>query len=89
MIQDLIVEETRKEMIFLGETVLQVITTVDLGSKKLIFIRYGSAERLLVVLEQTDGWHKAVHRHLYVRADRFSFKQSQNRYCAAHMSYHR
>lgn len=37
MIQDLIVEETRKEMIFLGETVLQVVTTVDLGPKKLIF----------------------------------------------------
>lgn len=37
MIQDLIVEETRKEMIFLGETVLQVVTNVDLGPKKLIF----------------------------------------------------
>ena len=46
MIQDLIVEETRKEMIFLGETILQV-RTVSMGSVKVHLtqtFRYGNAE---------------------------------------------
>jgi len=36
MIQDLIVEETRKEMIFLGETILQVIPSLLLPPTRLM-----------------------------------------------------
>ena len=36
MIQDLIVEETRKEMIFLGETILQVVSCLLSPFKRLI-----------------------------------------------------
>lgn len=42
--QDMIVEETRKEMIFLGETVMQVSRTYfhTLGSRLSVTCRYGS-----------------------------------------------
>jgi U4/U6.U5 tri-snRNP-associated protein 2 len=40
MIQDLIVEEVRKEMIFLGETVLQVRRHLHLHSRHQLTLRY-------------------------------------------------
>ena len=39
MIQDLIVEETRKEMIFLGETILQVLSFSFIFPKKLTLLQ--------------------------------------------------
>ena len=45
-IQDLIVEETRKEMIFLGETILQVrVFRFNHDSSSHIFLRSGNVER--------------------------------------------
>lgn len=51
MIQDLIVEETRKEMIFLGETILQVrIPHVDETNKLCLIriLRSGNAEIIIL-----------------------------------------
>lgn len=49
-IQDLIVEETRKEMIFLGETVLQVghfpMPFCDVLIGSLYFCRFGNGDRV-------------------------------------------
>ena len=53
-IQDLIVEEIRKEMIFLGETVIQVSRlTIYLLAVCNLYCRYGS---VVQNHQQTTGW---------------------------------
>jgi hypothetical protein len=53
-IQDLIVEEIRKEMIFLGETILQVSTATSFGPYTDVPCRYGSVERYLPTRDLSD-----------------------------------
>ena len=55
MIQDLIVEETRKEMIFLGETILQVLSFSFILPKKLnvTLTDLGTSDRSTMTMTMT------------------------------------
>lgn len=69
MIQDLIVEETRKEMIFLGETIIQVIiffVAFQINLKPSVY-RYGNAGKKLSDLNCEARYDRALVIHIQVK----------------------